>query len=438
MDRSTISRRWHLGIPVGLVAVSAAVFAAAGSLDPSFGTGGVVTIVPDQFGPAIDVAVQSDGKVVVVGTEEAGAVRHWRVRRLQADGSTDTGFGTAGEVTLFGAASPASDDPRAVTLDGSGRILVVGNSHAYVTVGSGRQASTVYATLATLVRLNADGSTDATFGSAGVVRLVAPGTAPGCTGRMLVLQPDGKIVVAGELALATKKGSQNALFAARISDTGALDTSFGVGGFAVDDVTTGNDSVYPKACARQSDGKLLLGGSAGGSSSLAITRILTNGSVDASFGTLWMTNGLTRLAVDASDRILVNGGAAGNATVTRYTANGALDATFGTGGVATIHDPVAATGAGLGLAALPDGRIVLALQRVSNGGAYVARLLPTGAMDATFGSGGFGALVTVDATVAPYALSLAPGGDVVMCGYAAHTQTGGNIKNWFVARYLGN
>ena len=424
-----------------MVAASAAVFAAAGSLDPSFGTGGVVTIVPTVFGGASTVLAQADGKVVVAGYEEglAGSAHPWRIRRLLTDGTADTGFGSSGQVTLFGTNTGANDQVWALAQDGNGRILAGGNSHKYVTIGT----TTVSANLATIVRLNDDGSLDATFGTAGVVGLIVPGMWNATSlGRGIALQPDGNIIFAGWGERTTKKapnGYQRARFAARLSGSGAIDTSFGTGGFAIDDVSTGADILYPGACALQSDGKILLGGSAGTSSGnqpWAITRLLGNGAADTSFGTLWISNGANRLAVDASDRILVVGSANSDAVVHRYTSNGAIDSSFGTGGTAAIHDAANAT-SGAAVAALPDGRIAVAIGRANT--AYVARLLTTGAMDPAFGAGGIGDGVSIDQVMSQSgAISVAPDGGLLTCGFAFHTQVGGNIKNWWVARNLGN
>src|SRR5207248_10643108 len=76
-----------------------------GSLDTTFGTGGIKTIDfalgngDDDF--ASDVAVQADGKIVVVGTASTAANGDdFAIARLNADGSLDTSFGTGGKANV--------------------------------------------------------------------------------------------------------------------------------------------------------------------------------------------------------------------------------------------------------------------------------------------------------------------------------------------------
>src|SRR5207249_1300852 len=186
-----------------------------GSLDPSFRGGRVVTSFADRD-EASALALQSDGKIVVAGFSDAGGRQDFALARYNPDGGLDLSFGSGGRVlTDFG----GDDEAAALALQADGKIVVAGLS------GSGGVA------LVALARYNPNGTLDASFGSGGQV-LTDFGLARG-----LVLQADGRIVVAGGISLA------------RYNQNGSLDPSFGSGGRALTDF----DAL---ALALQPDGKV--------------------------------------------------------------------------------------------------------------------------------------------------------------------------------------
>ena len=433
----TRSRRWlFASIPAALATAAGVAFAAAGSLDPFFGTGGVVQIpVTELVAPVAAAAVvQPDGKVVVGGRDEGptNVAWHWRVRRLLSDGAPDTGFGTAGQVVLFGASTSHRDRLCDVALDGVGRILAVG-AH-----GAGGPTPTV-------VRLNADGSLDSSFGVGGVSSFAIPGAYASGTARAVAIQPDGKIVVAGTVHLVAKKtkkdpdGYQNARFAVRLHTDGSLDATFGVGGICVNDLTTGDDAVRDRCLGLQSDGSIVLGGDAGGTQPGAISRIRSNGTVDTGFGPVGMTFVPMQLAVDVWDRALVSGTSGVDAVVARYTASGGVDASFGVNGKTTFHDPLYTTAGYGGLAVRPDGRVRMVTRVAlpsSQARIRPVGLLDNGQLDAAFGTGGLGDPITV-AVGLPQDLALASDGACFIVGSLAEIGVPFSQK-WFVARYLAD
>src|SRR5262245_9910440 len=194
-----------------------------GTLDPGFGSAGVVQTLPAgrANGGAFGVALQPDGRIVVAGQVNdpvSGAVL--AVIRLLPGGGLDTSFGTAGSVV----ASDRSGG-RAVVVQGDGRIVVA-------------------LAQAALVRYLSDGTPDISFGSAGIA--TAPlGTTSGAAA--LLMQADGKLVAAWSATSGTS--------IARWVATGALDGSFGSGGI----VSTSLFPFFGPALALQPDGKLLLG-----------------------------------------------------------------------------------------------------------------------------------------------------------------------------------
>src|SRR5689334_21516759 len=101
------------GLSLGLIVAAAGpAYAAAGSLDPTFGNGGIV-VTPNGGGVVTDAVLQADGKIVVQGS--------FGVARFLSTGALDTSFGNGGF-----AQAPASADFGAVGLQSDGKILVAG------------------------------------------------------------------------------------------------------------------------------------------------------------------------------------------------------------------------------------------------------------------------------------------------------------------------
>ncbi len=256
----------------------------------------------------------------------------------------------------------------ALESDASGRLIAAGDSNGDFA----------------LVRFLPSGAPDPSFGSGGKVF-----TDFGATDRAegIALQPDGKIVVVGY------GGPTGNFAAARYLPDGSLDPSFGVGGKVTTDF---NAYDWAREVRLQPDGKIVVAGQAGGSWGLA--RYLPNGSPDASFGNggklfTTMDNGVgTAMELLPDGKLLVVGTAGGNQPggavvgIARYLPNGALDQTFGTGGRRT-HDLSSGPDVPTDVAVLPDGKFVVTRQDAA-GGLAVSRFTPAGALDTTFGSGG--------------------------------------------------
>jgi uncharacterized delta-60 repeat protein len=201
-----------------------------GTLDPSFGSGGkVLTSHPsgDAFGTAI--ALSADGRLAVAGYVVAlnnGA--GWVTARYNNDGSLDASFGGGGLVT--GPLGANSQTARHIIVQGDGRLVVAGN-------GGGRAA---------VVRYNVNGTLDASFGTDGVVSLVV---ADDTGASALALQPDGKLLV-GITPISQR------MSAVRLLSSGAIDASY-----AAPALLTVGDGTTLFSAVLQPDGKLVLGGS---------------------------------------------------------------------------------------------------------------------------------------------------------------------------------
>lgn len=248
-----------------------------GIIDSGFGNSGRVVTdidiegVTGDWKSAVSAAVQADGKIVVVGEiekNEPGTAM--AVVRYNTDGSIDTEFGTKG-VVITAFPDKYYTTPSAVTIQ-DGKILAV------ALVGSGDEVDFG------LARYNPDGSLDGTFGTSGLVVTDASGINKYDAPYAIAIDSNGKIVVAGfgEYYNSSYSNYYPQVVVARYNDDGTLDTSFDTDGIAAGRYFDGRDDrVY--AIAIQPDGKLILAGNT--DDYMAVTRMNDDGSIDTEFGT---------------------------------------------------------------------------------------------------------------------------------------------------------
>lgn len=261
---------------------------ANGTLDNTFGVGsgdgtpdGVVGIsLSDGDDEANGLAVQTNGKIVVVGTTRAAdRSTNAVVARLNADGSLDNAFGAGtSDGTPDGVVGVSfgngNDVANSVALQSDGKIVLVGTTTA-----------TDNSTNIAVARLNGDGTLDSAFGAG-----TSDGTPDGVVGLSLgtgddmgvaiAVQADGKILVAGYTTPAND--STNAAVVRLLSD-GKLDSAFGQGNAdgtpdGVAAISLGNGNDFAHAMALTADGKILVGGDRvnGNSSDIWVARLLAN------------------------------------------------------------------------------------------------------------------------------------------------------------------
>jgi uncharacterized delta-60 repeat protein len=350
-----------------------------GTLDATFGTGGRV-VVPNFFfnGLKVDIALQTDGKIVLAGgAGPSGGTSDFAVIRLNPDGSPDGSFGTSGKATcdFYG----LTDTANAVSIQPDGKIVAAGSA----TNMSGNLDLAV-------VRFDAAGNPDPGFGSAGKMNVDIFGSIDQANG--VVVQADGKIVVAGTAWALGSSDSDYLIL--RLNSDGTVDVAFGTAGLAL---VSFADHDEGNAVALQSDGKIVVGGSAG------------------------------------TDSILTS-----NFGLVRFDTNGVPDPTFGTGGKVTT-DFFSALDRANDIVIQPDGKIV-AVGEVNPDAIDIelhvdfglARYDTAGALDATFGSGG---KVITDFGNIDSAASVAftPDCRIVAAGYTWPVQTGD--IDFAIARY---
>jgi uncharacterized delta-60 repeat protein len=354
---------------------------APGHLDPSFGKGGQVITGVGRPSGARAVVIQRDGKIVAAGTD-------YTLVRYKGNGALDPTFGAKGKVrTSFGAGPPAM--AWALALQRDGKIIAVGTAES---------SETAYFAVA---RYKSNGSLDRSFGSGGKVETAFGNTASASDAWAVAVQPDGKILVGGDLGYRDESGqSQLAIALARYRPDGSLDPSFGSGGKVTTPTRTWPGRALT-ALALQRDGKIVIASSSrnGSQTLFALVRYSRNGVLDKSFGSGGSVTTAFGLIADASDvlvqrsgKIVVVGGGFEDSVfaLARYKPNGSLDPSFGSGGkVWTSFGGGGDGNANPTAAALqPDGKIVLVGWMYPNWAFALARYRADGRLDSHFGVGG--------------------------------------------------
>ena len=215
-----------------------------GTLDTSFGTNGLVSTEFDgMLDAASSVLIQSDGKIVAVGSASSSATFYdFAVVRYLANGQIDTSFGTAGKVrTDFGGAN--LDIAYAGALQADGKIIAAG-------VTTDRSGSkTPFA----LARYNSNGTLDTSFSSDGRTSVDFGGYFQAVY--QVLVQPDGKIVAAG---YPNSEGSDSDFLLTRLNSNGSIDTTFGAAGKVR--TSFGDLNGGANAAVLQPDGKIVAAG----------------------------------------------------------------------------------------------------------------------------------------------------------------------------------
>ena len=265
-------------ITLAFIVSGRTVLAVDGELDPTFATDGkVLTDFDHSTDIANAVAVQTDGKLVVVGTTYINndfSDEDFAVARYNPDGTLDKTFGVGGKVqTDFpGLAAVASS----VVVQPDGKIVVAGGAFPLFTfLGD-----------IALVRYNANGSLDASFGHGGIVRTRF--SAGGSYAFAVTLLSNGKIIIAGTVFVdfSTDDSSNTDFALVRYNDDGSLDTSFGRGGRVTTHYARQSSdqpsSSIAEAAVIQRNGKIAVAG-LGNGYDFALARYTTNGHLDPTF-----------------------------------------------------------------------------------------------------------------------------------------------------------
>ena len=433
-----LARRPVAALVTGLMALSLTACGGGdtanliGTLDQAFGKSNDGTpdgMVSYSIGSGNDTTrgtvIQADGKILVVGTSTStgGTTSHIVVERFNADGTIDTTFGHDGnsDGSPDGVVSlnldAGNDEGHAIAVQADGKIVIVGtrteedNSKDLV-----------------VARLTAAGALDTSFGHDGN----SDGTPDGVVSLSLssgddvanaiAIQHDGKILVSGTAAV----GGDSNIAVARLNSDGSLDaTGFGIGqqDGSPDGVVTlslGDGAEEAVAIAVQADDRIVVVGNStsNGNSNIVVARLNPDGNLDTFFGADnndGTPDGVTSVnlsagddiahavAIQADGKILVAGSdidaGSKDAVVARLNADGSIDTAFGVGTADGTPDGAVGINLGAGndeiaaIAVDADGKIVVVGSTTSTGtssNVFVARLLASGALDTSFGQGNDG------------------------------------------------
>jgi len=393
------------------------------TLDPAFGTGGIVDVPVDQANSseaAYAMVLQNDGKIILGGSKGQYAC----LKRYNTDGSVDTAFGNQGLVNgaVTGLATPIIYD---VALTPDNKII------AAMTVDSKSMA---------LVKFNTNGTIDTAFGINGVVAVdVYPNNSTLEVVTKVVVDANGKIVLFARLM----QESNYTAFVGRFEPNGIVDASFG-SGYGI--ITQPMSWVHTGAV--QADGKVLVLGTTYITSSIAATtvsRYLTDGTPDVEFGnmgTQTLQGGLDDfycrdMLLQPDGKIVVGGqgepvtGIAGFC-FGRLNTDGSLDTQFGTNGTSVFT--TGNMGVGHKLALQPDGKIVASGFAGINIYGFT-RITTNGTLDTTFGNNGLVTHYMDDNQPNPSTgLVIQPDGKILVGGSFFHQ----NTVNFMLMRYLNN
>jgi uncharacterized delta-60 repeat protein len=443
MRASWRSRVLVVGLSMLVLVPAVAARAAAGHLDRTFGNGSGKVLTPQlNLGPEPrhDVAIQPDGKIVIAGsTRYHPNSNAFEVARYLPDGTLDTSFSGDGiAIAHFG--SPGCAAANSLALQPDGKIVVVGvqgcnarhekfalarylqNGHIDTSFsGDGKVTSSFKAgdcDVASGAAVQADGRIvvvgqagcatpwawavarylpnghiDSSFSGDGKIRTDFSPTLD--IARGVLVQPDARIVVVGQSGMVENDNGRFAL--ARYMPDGALDRSFSGDGKVQTRFDDPCSQAEGFAAALQSDGRIVAAGDVGcGLPEFGLLRYMSNGHLDTSFG----VNGKVHtkpsdktgqdcvgqaegrdLAIQSDGRIVVVGSAGCSAQIAwavyRYNVDGTLDSSFADGGRLNsfVYGCSDCYGEAESVTVQPDGKIV-AMGMPGNGeGAAVVRYL---------------------------------------------------------------
>lgn len=343
--------------------------AQAGSLDKTFGKGGVVLSNFGSSGGVAAAALQSDGKILLLISNG-----NFEVVRFNTNGTLDTTFGSGGSAQVIFA---STNTPQALSIQSDGSIVVSG-----IATNDDINFEFVAA------RFSPSGALDATFGAGGQATTAVPGSLAQGTS---LIQADGKIIVAGSTLINPRSSTLMAM--TRFNANGTLDTGFGNEGWVETNASTLASSVGLDAAGNifvVADGTITeLNPSGAPQANVAPAAIVTSSSGGKSGATALQANGQFLFAENVFE-----GRRDIDTKVVRFTATGTVDNTFQN----ATFDFAGEGGFGAGditnsIAIQPaDGKIVLGAEHFSGGFSNelfaVARLNTNGSLDTTFGTGG--------------------------------------------------
>lgn len=359
-----------------------------GSLDATFASNGIYTLDFGYGDNMNDIKIQPDQKIVCTGVAfnsfYAGTLK---VFRLNPNGTPDNGFGVNGVFSFLTGAETYGYESQ--ILD-DGKILVAGLA-----------MDPFFYSDIFLLRINTNGTLDTTFGNNGFT--VTSYSPRDDMAYGLAVQPDGKILIAGEMTDTINYKSNPSIV--RFTEDGFVDSTYAVNGQLLIPAISGDNGF--RCITIQPDGKIL----AAGRYSLINTGLVEfdffvvrtdiNGVLDPTFGNNGMVvtpvgSGLNQafgINLDTALNIIV-AGVSNNATsdmaILKFDLTGTLDPTFGTSGI--VQHDIADFDGGLDVKVTTDNNIIVCGTSgafPSPTGATVWKYFANGTIDSTFGTNGY-------------------------------------------------
>jgi len=358
------------------------VYGPPGSVDTSFQGGKVLVPVGGTDAYAYAMAAQRDGKLLVAGTSHDHA-GDFTVLRFTRDGELDTSFGSTGIVTTQ--VGDGADVARAIAVNDKGRVVVAGSASSATSLDFA------------VVRYLADGKLDTSFGDAGKTIVSFGDDAD--TAYSLVLQSDGKIVIGGDSNRgSSQSGVDFALL--RLDADGKPDASFGAAGLVTSSIAklSARDSIYALALQTIAGEERIV--AAGGEGDFMLARFRSDGALDETFGEQGKVTGLfgstigaaRALSITPEGEIVVAGHAQHDFALAKLRKSGSLDPAFGVDGKVLTAVSKDNWDEAQGLAREADGKLLVAgwtyEGNSSSGNTALLRYDADGALDSSFGDAG--------------------------------------------------
>ncbi|MFZ1801136.1 MAG: T9SS type A sorting domain-containing protein [Chitinophagaceae bacterium] len=401
------------------------MYAQAGTLDPTFGDSGLKVV--NALTNNNKSHIQSDGKIIMLSSENI-------LDRFNPDGSYDESFGINGrsEIDFHGKLYTSNNN---FTLQSDGKIVCIGEYYSV----EGKIFSGVF-------RCKPDGSLDSSFGNNGMdsVHIDNLNYPSG-----IVVQPDGKIVVAGDVRKSIYDEKRTFIY--RLMSNGGLDSGFGNNGIVVNlhskDINSVDLVIRP-------NGKLVIGSTYevfGFRSAYQLESFNSDGTVDENFGVngigkfyfgdgqtgIWNTE-MHAMTLE-SDGKIVCAGITGVGDIVmglcRFYENGNIDEGFGeNGGVITPYMNIDGV-QNFGVTFQPDGKILTCGYALMNSNTPIPLILvrysENGNLDPEFGDNGITATTNDSSSIGGYSIHVLPDGKILV--------TGGSTGPYILlARYNGD
>jgi len=412
---------------IAIILFNQKIMAQAGTLDHSFGDTGLIVseLLTDGLNKSL---IQSDGKILVYGINNS-------VDRLNPDGSYDESFGNSGIANVYiNGLIPFRKD---FALQSDGKIICT----AQYKPASGDYLSCVF-------RLNADGSLDSSFGNKGLdtVRMDKLNSPTG-----IVIQPDGKIVISGDVR--KNNYDEKRTFLYRLMPDGGLDPGFGEGGIVVNHHSK---EINSTALILRPDGRLVIGSTydvLDEFPSYQLESFNSNGSVDAGFGEngianyifgvgfpeFWSTQ-MKAMVLQPDGKIVCTGTSGMNEfqmALCRFNANGTIDEGFGENGAVITPYLDIKNVQNLDITLQPDGKIL------TSGFVYfnewpliLVRYMPNGSLDPSFGENGITTTSNIPSSIVGNSVHVLIDSKILVTGFS-HPPIGG-YTFLMLARYNGD